>query len=180
VPFLHYQEVGKDKIEYKIRQRYVNFTKELLALDFEEYTFLREMRFPLSAVVLLPLLVNNLWNREMLRIENPLRIVTYRPLLVHEDYASYGTMTVQGVRFYTRFADGGMLVTTNYGYGTHTRPEKGYFRYNLVNATVERTWNSHCYYMKRLESAGRLVSEPLSFKDYVLLSRLDNRMMLRA
>jgi hypothetical protein len=106
-----YQPNTDPNIERRVRQRY---DKEMVALrefGFEPWFVLEELLFPFSlflCVIIIPLM---LAYRQVFRVKYPLRMVMYDQAVNHPSLGVIAFLGGLGVKFYTQFTDGGLLMS---------------------------------------------------------------------
>lgn len=172
-----YEEIHKDKIEFTLRVRYAAEIQQLFLCGFGEEIFVREVSFPFSALVLLPIGVLHWFQRELLRVEFPLRLIWYNPVMLNQEFATYAYIQARGVKFTTGFEDGTMLVTTNYASGVLTYPQPNFVRYGFPNATLENTWIHHGWAIKRRLGEGHILNHSLRLAEIIELERRSERVV---
>jgi hypothetical protein len=130
MPATAIQEIYKDKVEFRLRQRYADEIETLKELGFTHLTYVREINFPLSALVLgwvLPLMS---FRRELYTVEGLLRLVTFNPVMFAPVECTYAEIFNLGVQFFTQFTDGTLLISANYPNTTITDYARRFYKYH--------------------------------------------------
>src|SRR3974390_357317 len=107
-----YSEITSARLQLRVRTRYANEISVLEALGFRSLTFKLEARAPFSALSYLPVLPSMLRAKEVLAFPFPLRLALANVLFVHSDPPSIADCMGLGVKFYTSFSDGYLLISS--------------------------------------------------------------------
>ena len=185
MPYFHFEILKKSKIEAKIQARYGLHIKELAELGFGEVQYLREVTFPFSAVVFSWLLPFLYADKEVFRIEMPLRLVRLFPVMIHRGYACYVCVTGLGTYYCTRFTDGTALYYKNY-HGISDeyieRPEIGYYSYghsHNYEIPVRQALDAHLDNIARMTRKGREPDDNMSLRVFEELDMLNDKMAMK-
>jgi hypothetical protein len=106
-----YQPNTDPHIERRVRQRYDKEMAALREFGFEPWFVLEELLFPFSlflCIIILPLMI---FYRQVFRIKYPLRMVMYDQAVNHPSLGTIAFLGGLGVKFYTQFTDGGLLMS---------------------------------------------------------------------
>ncbi|MCB9460791.1 MAG: hypothetical protein H6670_14160 [Anaerolineaceae bacterium] len=176
---IRYEVIHKQKIEYRLQERYQQEIKQLEALGFHDLYHTREVVFPFSALFLLWLYPILKMNREVLQIEMPLRYVLLNPLLLNREYDTYAHVFGLGTKFATLFADNTMLITTNYSETRIVKPELKIYHYSLPKLTpLGKVWNAHIDHIADIETKGRETNSDLSIENFEKIMLRDDKALL--
>ena len=156
-----------DLIE-RVRTRYQREMDELRSLGFRELCFLTEALAPFSMLTIFPALIMMWGNGEVMVSKPPLRLAAAYSLLVNREPGTYAQPMGMGVKFYSGFADGMAVVTSNF-------VSRALRTTRLVKTgqaqSVPMAWTSHRRLIEQLRSEGRELRTTLAFDDYRLISR---------
>jgi hypothetical protein len=179
MPITTYEEIHKDKIEYKIHERYKREIDELTALGFGDLHFTREVTFPLSALLMFWVYLPMKFGGEIFTIEKPLRYVLLNPLLLNYQYDSYVNIFSMGVKFVTMFSDNTCLISCNYDTRQYVNPQKGVFRYSSRHKiAIHECFEQHINHIAMLEKAGHQTDEALSLPRFEESMVIDDKVLL--
>ena len=161
--------IRSPKLEQKIQTRYAADLAQLAEIGFEyvysEGETFSILRFPL----LLPALTAfGMWRAgEVLTLHGATKIMLATPVLVSKDQSTFSNPTKLGIKFYTAFRDGSLLVSKNYV--DETTPPPGVMK-NCRNGTIGETWIAHQWRLRTLVEEGRSTLDDARFAAYVKVS----------
>jgi hypothetical protein len=161
--------IRSGKLEEKIRSRYAADLAQLAEIGFDylysEGETFSILRFPL----LLPALtVFGMWRAgEVLTLHRGTKIMLATPVLASKDRSTFANPTKLGVKFYTAFRDGSLLVSKNYV--DETTPPPGVMK-NCRKGTIGETWIAHQWRLRKLVEEGRSTLDDARFAAYVKIS----------
>jgi hypothetical protein len=179
MPITTFEEIHKDKVEYKIHERYKREIDELQALGFDDLHFTREVTFPFSAVFLFPIYFEMKRHGETFVIEKPLRFVILNPLLLNYQYDTYVNIFTLGIKFVTMFTDNTCLISCNYDTRQYVNPKKGVFRYSSRHKMpIQECFEQHINHIAMLEKAGHQTDEALSLPRFEESMVIDDKVLL--
>ncbi len=170
-----YTEITDSKLQSRVRARYNTDIAALEALGFRRLTFKLETRAPLSALIYLPLLPLMLRAKEVLVFPFPLRLAAANVLFVHAEPSSIASCMGLGIKLYTNFSDGSLLISSTVQYHAALqepalqKPTLQIIRTPPRN-TVNDAWLSHKSRVAELEAIGNKICGTSSFADYVEIS----------
>jgi len=98
----------------RIRARYSRDIESLTSLGFRQLCYYMEQLQPFSAVFQLPMLLLMFLHREVLTIQSPLRIAPGFVLLYHTDPPTIALPMGMGIKLYTGFTEGSILITCTF------------------------------------------------------------------
>jgi hypothetical protein len=166
---IHCEQIADPAITVRIAKRYETEIDILRRLQFQDFCYYNERLFPFSAVAyFIPLLLMRLY-REVIQFRRPLRISTNHPLLIAPRHATYGLVMGMGVKFYTVFTDGTVLISANF----HSREIHDDRRKVYKHATpgsIHTAWQSHQQLITALQGQEKTFDEPMHFDTYVRAS----------
>jgi len=113
----------------RIAARYQTQIDRLEAVGFLKLYLVREMLEPYSVLRYPHIVAGALAYGEPLYIEPPLRIATYTPLLVCLETACIAMIMAKGVKYYTHFIDGTVLISNNFETEAYQRPDLGCYKF---------------------------------------------------
>jgi hypothetical protein len=162
---LHSPDIGQ-----RIQTRYQSEIYQLTGLGFD-YQFSDGESFSLFRLFLMfPVLILLMMRqkREVMNIHNGTKIFTAFSVFVSKDMTTFAHANPFGVKFYSAFQDGTILVSRNYGddggVGPHVvaNPCKG--------DSICETWAAHQERIVAFEAAGKRVDRQTSFQAYAEIS----------
>jgi hypothetical protein len=110
--------------------------------------------------------------KEVIVFRSPLRLGVATPILAHDDPPSLALCMGMGVKIYSKFADGRLLISSNFssfaipGLGSRiVKPP--------VSSTLDGAWLAHKNQVPQSESRGGIIRPMLTFGDYVAMSKLE-------
>jgi hypothetical protein len=101
-------------LQSRVRSRYAKDIEALARLGFRTLCSCVEQLGPYSAILRLPMMLLMLSFREVLLIRPPLRVAAASLLMTHPDPPTVALPMGMGVKFYSGFSDGSVLVTTSF------------------------------------------------------------------
>jgi hypothetical protein len=137
--------IHKDKIEYRIHERYHKEISELSRLGFSNLLFTREVSFPMSSLFMFWIYPFLKFNREIVQVEQPFRYVLLNPLLIHHESNSYASVFGLGTKFVTAFTDGSVLISYTNARMSHANSNLKIVSYspNDHEESISTTWKRH-------------------------------------
>ena len=170
-----YSQISAPDLQARIRERYRSQAAALDALGFRHLAFCLELMGPFSAVLQFLVLILARCHRELLVVRSPLRLGTVYPLLAQSDPPSIALCMGMGVKFYTPFTDGTLLISSSFVSQATPKPGSRIVRLPPA-ATLEDTWRAHKQRCLELLSDARRLRGAVGFSDYVEMSRLEEDM----
>jgi len=159
------------ELDWRVRARYQSEIRELTRLGFEYLCSAGESFSLLRLLLVLPALVLALMQgqRMPMALRGRLILVGY-PVLVSRIKPAFVHPFGLGVKFFTGFQDGTLLVSGNYADPTARGP--GIIR-QFQPGTVSEAWAAHQARIQALEAAGAIVNRPCGYDAYVEMSQRD-------
>ena len=166
----HYQEISNPALDARARERY---SKEIVSLEKLGFRYLAsclESHGPFSAIWQLPVLLLTLPKKEILVFPRPLRLAIANTLLCRSDPPTIALCMGMGVKLYTSFSDGTILISSTFQSYAVLLPGSTIIK-PVPSLTIDEAWTNHTATVKRLESARGAVRDVRNFGGYVMLSR---------
>jgi len=173
------EEVLWPSLQDKVRARFDRDIEALEALGFREGFFMSETSPLLAAVLQFPVLMAMFVKREVVKLTGLLRYASHHPVLLDEEVPTYAFVFALGVKLYTRFADGGVIISVNFASAAGVRPSGDLEKYAAPLA-IDETWILHRHRVQRCEEEGRIVDDRLSAEDFFQMAREENRQTVSA
>lgn len=164
-----YSEVTDLSLQSRVRSRYEREMTELRQQGFHHLAYTMEALGPLSAVYQLPVLLLTLPKREVLVFPPPLRLAVANVLLAREGPSTIALCMGMGVKLYTGFGDGTLVISSTFQSRAIPNPTSPIIK-TPPSPRVEQAWSTHREAVRALEAQGKEVRLDLSFQAYVLLS----------
>jgi len=174
----HYEEIHKDKVEYRLQQRYHDELSALRAIGFDEVHHTREVVFPLSALCFFYLYPFLKLKGEIIQIEHPMRYVLFNPLILNYEYGTYAHVFGLGTKFMTLCTDGTLITSTTYRTVKVVKPKRKLYCYGGKKSTIADAWGKHQQYISVLENQGHHIDLELSLPKFEQLMHRDDKAML--
>jgi hypothetical protein len=173
-PAISYIEERDPHIQTKVRARFRGDIETLAGLGFRELVFYREQFGLFSSVLSLPMSLLMLLKREVMRLEG-LRINASFILMSHTDPPTVCVPLALGVKMYTGFTDGFLLVSTNFPSG----PASGQSRVikHSSKVPIAEAWATHQQSVRALEAQGKQIHRSVGFDYYVKVSQQEESAM---
>jgi hypothetical protein len=175
-----YTEITDATLQKRVRERYGEEITALQTLGFRQLAFRLEARGPFSALMYLPVLPLMRQAKEVLVFPFPLKLALANILFVHSEPPSIADCMGMGVKFYTRFSDQSLLISSTLRSHTAFREldiPHGDFRVlrNPPCSTMEEAWSAHRRRVSEIEIDGKTVDSTSSFSDYVELTNREEQ-----
>lgn len=180
-----YSEITDTRLQTRVRTRYAAEIAALQELGFRCLTFKQEARGPFSALLYLPLLPLMIRAKEVLVFPFPLRLAVANILFIHSDPPSIACCMGLGVKFYTNFSEGCLLISSTLT--SHVALQDPALQ-NAASkilrtppvSTVHQAWLSHKSRVTELEGIGKKLGSTGSFADYIDISNREEADLRRA
>lgn len=167
-----YSQITNIRIQSRIEKRYEPEITALKSLGFHHLAYCQEDHGPFSALSQFPIIPLALSNRELLIISWPFRLTSANVLLSTDYPASIALCMGMGIKFYSAFSDGTVMISSNFR--SSLVPREGVKLIRLPSQpTLNETWSSHKAEALRKSRKLEFLSENLSFGDYVLMSAFE-------
>ena len=169
MPSTQYILATDPDIHSRIHARYAREVESLTKLGFRHLCYYMEQLQPLSAVFQLPMLLLMFLHREVLTIQSPLRIASGFVLLYHTDPPTIALPMGMGIKLYSGFTEGSILVTCTFSNAGVSNPSP-YIRRIETTKGLEEAWRLHQSNVREVEGNGKIVLPQVSFNTYVDMS----------
>ena len=146
---MHYAQYVAENdpdIIQEVQQRYLEQTGALKRLDFVPLATVGEKIFPFSLLLVTPIYWMMKMSGEVVRPGGLLQFTDYYPVWVHPEHRVIAEINKLSVKFYTKYADGTVLLTSNNITSLVTDEERGLLG-KAVNGTPETAWSQHLHRM---------------------------------
>lgn len=170
MPSTEYILATDPDVHSRIHARYARDIHSLTKLGFRHLCYYMEQLKPFSAILQLPMLILMFLYREVLTIQSPLRIAPGFALLYYTDPPAIALPMGMGVKLYTGFTDGSILLTCTFSNPGVLKSTPYVRRIETANG-LEEAWQLHQDNVRELERNGKVVLPHVSFNTYVELSR---------
>jgi hypothetical protein len=165
-----YTQITDSDLQLRVRARYERETASLQRLGFRHLADCLEALGPFSAVYQLPVLLLTLPKKEVLVFPRPLRLAVACALLDHFEPPTIALCMGMGVKLYTAFTDGTLLISSTFRSQAVPGPLSAIVK-SPPAPTVELACSNHQERIREMEGQGRVVERSTSFNDYVAMSR---------
>lgn len=172
-----YSQITDPALQRRVDARYRDAVASLQSLGFRRLAYCAEALGPYTALTRLPVLLLAWFHREVLLFPRPLRLAVANVLLAHLEPPSIALCMGMGVKFYTAFSDGTLLVSSDFPSYAVPRPGSCFIRLP-PSTTRPETWRAHQEQVKRLQSEGRGPSPGIGFQDYEAMSDLEESLSM--
>jgi Zn-dependent protease len=165
-----YSEITDPKIQSRVDARHAAKIGRLKALGFLPFAYRMEALAPYSAISKLPLVVL-ISTKEVLVFPKPARLGLVGPLLSHSNPSSIAEVLGIGVRFYSVFVDGTLLISTDFRSVFSPGPNSRIVL-NPQSPSTEEAWLAHHCKVAELVANGMTVRNLCCFTDYVEIEKM--------
>ncbi|MCK6582116.1 MAG: hypothetical protein L6Q49_03350 [Anaerolineales bacterium] len=152
------------------RARFSDEIRQLRAVGFTDFCCYTELLQNYSAITHLPIFILAKLNREIIRVESPLRLAMSQPILAHRERGAYALVFGMGIKFYTLFTDGTGLISANFP----SQPIQDMMLKIYKTAeprSIEDCWQVHNVEVAGFQKMGREVDNLIRFESYLSISR---------
>lgn len=167
---VEYRQESHPELMEKARARFADEIRRLRALGFSEFCCYTELMPKFSALINFPIFFLAKLNRELIRMESPLRLVMSQPILAHHSFGTYALVFGMGVKFYTLFNDETGLVTANFQSQHIQDMQRKIYKFSLEQS-LENAWLAHQTEIVSFQNMGRQVNDQIRFENYVSISK---------
>ena len=173
-----YTEITDPNIQSRVRSRHNAKIASLQSLGLQHFAYRLEALPPYSAISKFPIILL-MWSKEVLVFPKPARLGVANILLTHSSPSSIAEVLGLGIKFYSVFSDGTLLISSSYrsplGPGSNGQIIK-----NPHCQTVEDAWLAHKQKAAELGAQGLTVRNLSSFADYVEIEKMKLGMVAEA
>jgi len=155
-------QLASPTIERQSQRRYHSEFEQLAKIGFKPLFIFGESRSLYRLFLIYPVYLYTvmLLNREIATVKGS-RIVFGNPVLVSDDGKAYVHIMQLGLKFYTRFQDGSILLTKSFG-GTTKYGSNVIFQ-RRCDGSIYGVWMEHHDRVHQLEAEGKQVVEEVGF-----------------
>ena len=173
-----YSEITDPNVQSRVRSLHASKIASLQNLGFQHFAFCLELLPPYSAISKFPLVLM-MFRKEVLVFPKPARLGIANILLSYSSPSSIATITGLGIKFYSVFMDGTLLISSSYRSpltpGSNCRIIK-----NPHCQTAEEAWLAHKQKAAELGTQGLTLRNLYSFADYVEIEKMKLGMVAEA
>jgi hypothetical protein len=174
-----YSEITDPDTQSRVRTRHSSKIASLQALGFQHFAFCLEALPPYSAISKFPIVLM-MFGKEVLVFPRPARVGVASILLSHSSPSSIAGITGLGIKFYSVFSDGTLLISSNYRSplvpGSNSRIVQ-----NPYCQTAQEAWLAHRQKAAELGAQGLTLRNLSSFAaDYVEIEMMKLRLVVEA
>jgi hypothetical protein len=159
-------------IQSRVRRRYSREYEALAAHGFEELCFYSEQLGTFSAVRQLPMTLLMLINREVLGGHGHFDAGGSYLLMQHRRPATIALPLGLGIKLYTGFTDGTVLISANFD--SCLEPGDDRVVKHAATLPLDENWTLHQQRVEKIKRSGCHVVETLDFDRYVEMSRRED------
>lgn len=173
-----YQTISDIGVQQKVRKRYRNSIAELESVGFSELAMCSEQMFPMSALLMVPFVLPMLKNKEVLCVGQGVRLSVCFPVMHHKRHSTYAAIFGLGVKFYTAFQGGAvLLVSGNTGGAVPAREDdsKQFYKYSVEGVSVTQAWEEHLSHMGRFAAKGQKPFSENQFSHFAQMSQREDQ-----
>ncbi len=173
-----YSQIIDNILQSRVRNRYQSEIASLQDLGFRHLAYCLEVLSPYSAILQFPLIPLALLKKEVLHFLRPFRLASANVLLSNENPPSIALCMGMGIKFYSAFSDGTLLISYNFKRRAMPRKDSKIIRLPS-SSTLEKTWTEHKGRALRMALEVSPISESMSFDDYVRMSTREEEELLQ-
>jgi Zn-dependent protease len=173
-----YTEIADPSVQARVRARHASKIAPLQTLGFHHFAFCLELLPPYSAVLKFPLVLMT-FGKEVLVFPKPARLGIANILLSHSSPSSIAGITGLGIKFYSVFSDGTLLISSNYRSPLVPSPNSRIIK-NPHCQTTEEAWLAHKQKAAELGAQGLTLHSLSSFGDYIEIEKMKLGMVIEA
>jgi hypothetical protein len=164
-------QISLPAFECRIQNRYCSESNQLSNLGFAPLFFYGEA-FPLVRLLLIypAFLFLIMWlNREVVTVLDGSKLLFGYPVFISSDKSAYAHPMQLGMKYFTGFQDGTILLTKNFGGKTTYGPTV--VAQILNKASIRDTWSEHQRRVQALEASGKHIDSEICFQSFSDMSR---------
>jgi hypothetical protein len=168
----NYSQITQKRIQARLHKRYQTEMAALQTLGFQHLADCLEEMGPFSAISNFLIIPPALLNKEILLIIWPFRLAVANVLLSIMNPPSIALCMGMGIKFYTGFYDGTVIISSDFESRLVSRAEAKVVRLPH-RPTLKETWSYHKAEVLRRSEKMSFIAEKITFGDYVLMSRFE-------
>jgi Zn-dependent protease len=173
-----YTEITDPNVQSRVRTLHASKIASLQDRGFQHFAFCLESLPPYSAISKFPLVLM-LFRKEVLVFPKPARLGLANILLSYSSPSSIASITALGIKFYSVFRDGTLLVSSTYRSPLVPSPNSRIIK-NPDCHTAGEAWLAHKQKAAELGARGLTLRILSSFADYVEIEKMKLGMVLEA
>lgn len=173
-----YMEITDPSIQSRVRARHNLKVAPLQALGFQHFAYRLEALPPYSAITKFPIVLM-MFSKEVLVFPKPARLGVANILLTHSTPSTIAECLGLGVKFYSVFSDGTLLISSSYR-SPLVPPSNSRIIKNPHCQNADEAWIAHRQKAAELGARGLTVRNLSSFADYVEIERMKLGMVAEA
>jgi Zn-dependent protease len=173
-----YTEITDPNVQSRVHTLHASKIASLQNLGFHHFAFCLESLPPYSAISKFPLVLM-MFRKEVLVFPKPARLGVANILLTHGSPSSIAEITGLGIKIYTVFLDGTLLISSNYRLPLVPGPNSRIIT-NPYCPNAEEAWLAHKRKAEELAAQGDTVRNLSSFLDYVEIEKMKLGMVAQA
>jgi Zn-dependent protease len=173
-----YIEITDPNVQSRVRTLHASKIASLQSLGFQHFAFCLELLPPYSAISKLPLVLV-IFRKEVLVFPKPARFGVANILLSYSSPSSIASITALGIKFYSVFSDGTLLISSSYRSPLVPSPNSRIVK-NPGCHSVEEAWLAHRQKAGELGARGLTLRGLFSFADYVEIEKMKLGMVIEA
>ena len=171
-----YTEITDPNVQSRVRTLHASKIASLQDLGFQSFAFSLESLPPFSAISKFPLVLM-MFRKEVLVFPEPARFGVANILLSHSAPSSIATTTGLGIKFYSVFMDGTLLISSTYRSPLVPSPGSRIIK-NPHSQNAEDAWLAHREKAAELRARGYAPRSLSSFADYVEIEKIKLGMLI--
>jgi Zn-dependent protease len=165
-----YTEIIDPSIQSRVRARHNLKIAPLQALGFQHFAYGLEALPPYSAISNFPIVLM-MFGKEVLIFPKPARLGVTSILLTHSTPSTIATCAGLGIKFYSVFSDGTLLISSSYRSPLVPIPNSQIIK-NPHSPNADEAWLAHRKRAAELAAQGLTVRNLSSFADYVEIEQM--------
>lgn len=167
---IEYRQEFEPELTAKTRARFADEINRLRALGFSDFGCYTELLPNYSLLTHFMIFLMAKSNREVIRLESPLRFVMSQPLMVHRERSTYALVFGMGVKFYTLFSDGTGLISANFPSRPIQDMQRKLYKY-AQPCSFDECWRAHQSEILSFQQRGLQLDDGNAFEKYVAISK---------
>jgi len=175
-----YGEVQDVQVIDRVYARFAQEIATLEGLGFRKLCVASETFFPFSLILFSPIYLLARAYRHPTFLASPLRFGAYTPMMVSYETCVFAAPQPLGVKYYTRFMDGAVLVSANFIVSPVNDPDRGFFKYQDDKITMEQCHQCHQARIQDHIRADRWLDHDLQYDNLVRMSQFEDHYMYGA
>lgn len=173
-----YTEITDPNVQSRVRTLHASKIASLQNLGFQHFAFCLESLPPYSAISKFPIVLM-MFRKEVLVFPKPARLGIANILLGYSSPSSIATTTGLGIKFYSVFIDGTLLISSTYRSPLVPSPDSRIIK-NPHSQTAEEAWLAHKQKAAELGAQSLTLRSLSSFADYVEIEKMKLEMVMEA